>query len=77
MNGKTIPCPRCIGGRLFLISDIGEDLLECVNCGYRRVLDVDLVKVADAGRRKTFDFTRWKVIKYERVSRFSNRRQRC
>jgi len=77
MNGKTIPCPRCIGGRLFLISDIGEDLLECVNCGYSRVLDVDLVKVAAAGRRKTFGFTRWTVVKYERVSRFSNRRERC
>lgn len=29
-------CPRCIGGKLFAISEIDGDYLECINCGYHQ-----------------------------------------
>lgn len=29
-------CPRCVGGKLFAISEPDGDYLECINCGYHR-----------------------------------------
>lgn len=29
-------CPHCIGGKLFTISEMDGDYLECINCGYHR-----------------------------------------
>lgn len=38
---RSFLCPRCIGGRLFPESDIGESSYVCVNCGYRQVVSFD------------------------------------